>query len=431
MNRRVVVTGMGVVAPNGVGVQAFTEALREGRSGIRFREELRDLGFGCQVVGVPEVAEELLTARWSEEERRAMNSSMIYAGLAGWEAWVDAGLPDPSSDDQVDWDTGAIVGTGIGGMDTIADRLIDPVRNGRVRRLGSTLVEQVMGSAVSARLSGLFGLGNHVSTNSSACATGTEAIVQALRTIRCGFARRMLAGGSEGNSHYIWAGFDAMRVLMRKSNDAPERASRPLSATAGGFVPAAGAAVLVLEDLESAVERGARIHAEVLGGALNCGGQKMGGSMTAPNPMGMRRCIQSCLADAGVTAEEIDTINGHLTATGADPNEIRTWAEALNRPADRFPTITATKSMIGHALGAAGAIESVASVLMLTEGFVHPCINCDDIHPEIGAFRSSVSYQGEQRPAPKLIIKAGFGFGDVNGCVIFRRWEANGTGPRQ
>jgi 3-oxoacyl-(acyl-carrier-protein) synthase len=144
----------------------------------------------------------------------------------------------------------------------------------------------------------------------------------------------------------------------------------------------------------------------------------------------MRRCIRAAVADAGITRDEIDTINGHLTSTGADPIEIRAWADALERPAERFPTITATKSMIGHALGAAGAIEAVASVLMLSRGFVHPCMNCEDLHPEISAFQSAIPHALDQTRTPRVLIKAGFGFGDVNGCVVFRRWEENG-GPAQ
>lgn len=424
MTHRVVVTGLGVVAPNGVGLRSFETGLREGRSGIRRCPELRALGFGCQVAGVPPLSEEAVAAYFSEEDRRAMNRSHIYAGIAALDAWTDAGFLRPApQDDAVDWDTGAIIGTGIGGMDTIADRLIDPVRNGQVRRLGSTLVEQVMASGVSARVASLLGLGNHVTTNSSACATGTEAIVQASRTIRAGLARRMLAGSSEGESPFVWAGFDAMRVLMRKSNDAPERASRPLSASAGGFVPAAGAGILVLEDLDSAQARGAHIYAEVLGGAVNCGGQRMGGSMTAPNPTGMQRCIRSALRDAGVSAERIDIINGHLTATGADPHEVRMWAAALDRPPQRFPFLTATKSLIGHALGAAGAVESVASVLMLSRGFVHPCANCEDLHPDIAPFAAAIPHEARPAAAAEVLIKAGFGFGDVNACLVLARWK--------
>ena len=257
-------------------------------------------------------------------------------------------------------------------MDTIAERVVPLTDAGKVRRLGSRAVEQAMASGTSARVAGLLGLGNQVTTNSSACSTGTEATLLGASRIRQGLAERMLCGGSEGASPHIWAGFDAMRVLMRGANDAPEQASRPMSASAGGFVPGAGAGVLVLESLDSARARGARIHAELLGGALNCGGHRGGGSMTAPNPQGVVRCIRAALGDAGIEPDAVDAINAHLTATGADAREVEAWAAALERPPDRFPVLTATKSMIGHTLGAAGAIECVASVLMLDGGLRAP-----------------------------------------------------------
>jgi 3-oxoacyl-(acyl-carrier-protein) synthase len=293
----------------------------------------------------------------------------------------------------------------------------------KVKRLGSTAVEQVMASGISARVSGLLALGNQVTTNSSACSTGTEALAIGAARIRAGLAQRMLCGGAEGASHYIWAGFDAMRVLARGFNEEPEKASRPLSASAAGFIPGSGAGVLLLESLSSARARGARIHAELLGSAVNCGGHRGGGSMTAPNPESVRRCIRAALADARTAAGEIDVINGHLTATAADPLEVASWAAALERGPAAFPAITSTKSMIGHALGAAGAIESVATVLMLTRGFVHPSINCEDVHPEVAAFAASIPHAVREAPGLRTAIKAGFGFGDVNACVVFRKWE--------
>ena len=187
-----------------------------------------------------------------------MNSNLCHAFLAALEAWEDAGLERPEpNDDRVNWESGAVIGTGIGGLDTIGDTLVPLTDSGKSRRLGSTTVEKVMASSVSARVSGLLALGNQVTTNSSACATGTEAIALGSQRIRAGLAERMLCGGSEGASHYIWAAFDAMRVLCRASNDAPERASRPMSASAAGFVPACGAGVLVLEEMEFALARGA------------------------------------------------------------------------------------------------------------------------------------------------------------------------------
>jgi len=420
--RRVVVTGMGVVAPNGLGLAAFDAALREGRSGVRHVPKLAELGFACTVAGVPQGADAAAEAAFDGEMLLAMNANHRLGALAAVEAWTDAGFSRPESgDDRVHWEAGAVLGTGVGGLDTVGGRLVPMTDAGKVRRLGSTVVEQVMGSGVSARVSGLLALGNQVTSNSSACSTGTEAVLEGVARIRAGLAERMLCGGSEGDSHYIWAGFDAMRVLSRRFNEEPEKASRPMSATAGGFVPAAGAGVLHLESLESAERRGARVHAEVLGGALNCGGHRGGGSMTAPNPEGVRRCIQAALADAGISPREVDAISGHLTATGADPNEVEAWAAALEAPPGALPPITATKSMIGHALGAAGGIEAVACVLMLRGGYVHASLNCEDVHPRVEPFAASIPHETRPRPGLRTIAKASFGFGDVNACIVFRK----------
>jgi 3-oxoacyl-(acyl-carrier-protein) synthase len=421
---RVVVTGMGVVAPNANGVADFELALRKGQSGIRANDAMKEAGFASQVAGVPQGIDEIAESMFDEDMLRAMNLSHRYAGIAALEAWRDALLPFPAADqDEPDWDTGAVLGTGIGGMDTIGEKVIPLTDAGKVRRLGSTAVEQVMASGVSARVSGLLALGNQVTTNSSACSTGAEAVAEGAMRIRNGLARRMLCGGVEGASHYIWAGFDAMRVLCRAHNDAPERASRPMSASASGFVAGSGAGVLLLESLPSALERGAPIHAEVVGSALNCGGHRGGGSMTAPNPESVRRCIRQALADAELGPSDVGAINGHLTATGADPKEVASWQAALESRPGSLPPITSTKSMIGHALGAAGAIESVASVLMVEKGFVHPSINCEDVHPEIAPNAASIPHEVLEKPDLDVVIKAGFGFGDVNVCLVFRRWN--------
>jgi len=421
-NTRVVITGMGVLAPNAHGLAAYELALRDGVSGIRHIEALRELNFACQVGGVPQGVDALKHAYLGAEDLLAMNDAMIYTAIAGIDCWRDAGLRPLAADSEVDWDTGAIVGTGIGGMQTVGTRLIPMVDKGRVGRLGSTMVEQVMCSAVSAKLGGLLGLGGQVTTNSSACTTGTEAVVMAWQAIRSGQCLRMLAGGAEGSSPYIWSGFDGMKVLNSRSNDAPESASRPMSASAAGFIPGSGAGLLMLESLSSAQARGARIYAEVAGGHVNSGGQRGGGSMTAPNPEGVIRCIRRAMAIAGVSAPEIDAINGHLTATFADPYELENWRRALDLDASALPPINATKSLIGHALGAAGGLECVAAVLQLHHGFLHGSRNCEDLHPLIEPFRESVVRE-TRAFAGKVIAKSSFGFGDVNGCLIFRRWQ--------
>lgn len=423
-DRRVVVTGLGVLAPNAHGLDAFAAALRAGTSGIRFHQHLADAGFGCQVGGIPEGVDALQGRYLTEEQLFAMNPNMVYAAIAAIDAWTDAGLERPAPDSDVAWDTGAVIGTGIGGIDTIAETLGPKVDAGKVRRLGSTMVEQIMSSGNTARIAGLLALGNQVTTNSSACTTGTEAVVNAFERIRAGHAERMLAGGSEGPSKYTWAGFDGMKVLNRTRNDAPEQASRPMSASAAGFVPGAGAGVLVLESLAAARARGARIYAEVIGAAVNCGGHRGGGSMTAPNPAGVQRCIRAAVHMAGVRPRDIGAINGHLTATFADPMEVANWSRALELPPDQMPWIHSTKSLIGHTLGAAGGIECVASVLELHRGFVHGSANCDDLHPELTAYAARIPHATVDVPDLEIVAKASFGFGDVNGCVVFRKAPA-------
>eukprot|EP01089_Gocevia_fonbrunei_P015298 TRINITY_DN4432_c0_g1_i1.p2 TRINITY_DN4432_c0_g1~~TRINITY_DN4432_c0_g1_i1.p2 ORF type:complete len:250 (-),score=48.43 TRINITY_DN4432_c0_g1_i1:2022-2771(-) len=245
-----------------------------------------------------------------------------------------------------------------------------------------------------------------------------------MERIRAGKAERMLVGSCNDSGPYIWGGFDAMRILPSSYNDNPHEASRPMSASASGFVPGSGAGAMVLESLDSALKRGSRIYAEVLGGAINSGGQRGVGSMTAPNSQAVQRCILEALKDAGVEKSEVDVINGHLTATSKDAEEIRNWSKALGRTAKDFPYINATKGLVGHCLAASGSVECVASLLQYREGLVFGNRNCQDLHPEIlelvDASRipmKTTSYK------PKIVAKASFGFGDVNACVIFNDYK--------
>lgn len=423
MNKRVVVTGIGVIAPNGHGLEEFSAALKSGQSGIRFLPRLTELGFSCQVGGIPQNIQQKAGAYFSEESMLAMSEVMLLAGIAAVDAWKDAGLSVPDSDSQtVHWDTGCVVGAGIGGMEVIAEKLVPMVSAGKTRRMGSTMVEQVMASSVSAKLSGIFALGNQVTSNSSACNTGTEAIVDAYNRIKFGLAERMLAGGAEGAAPQIWAGFDAMKVLCSDFNHEPHRASRPMSASAAGFIPGSGSGILLLESLESALNRNARVYAEILGGSINCGGHRMGGSMTAPNATSVQNCIRDAVTMANIRPGEIDLINGHLTATFADPMEVENWSKALALSDDEFPFIQSTKSMIGHCLGAAGSLESAATVLQLDQGFIHPSINSEDVHQRISGFQKRIP-QTVVKKDIQIAAKASFGFGDVNGCIIFKKWN--------
>ena len=423
MERRVVITGLGIVAPNGVGLDAFTNAIKKGISGIKHDAELERLQFSCQISGTPEISEELKRNYFSELELRNFNSTgILYGVIAGIDAWKDAGLSIDQNENP-DWDSGAIFGTGTSGIEKFRESIykIDDLQT---RKLGSTAVAQTMNSGVSAYLGGKLGLGNQVTTNSSACTTGTESILMAYERIKLGQAKRMLAGSTSDSGPYIWGGFDAMKVCTFKHNDTPEKGSRPMSATASGFVPGSGAGALLLEDLETALARGARIYAEVLGGNINSGGQRGLGTMTAPNPVAVQKCITAAMANAGITSDEIDAINGHLTATSKDGLEIQNWSEALKRKGSNFPYINSLKSMVGHCLSASGSVESVASVLQIYHGFVFPNINCEDLNTDVTACidASKIPQQLIQKDIT-ILAKASFGFGDVNGCVILKIYK--------
>ena len=422
MNRRVVITGLGVVAPNGVGLVDFTNSIKNGISGIKHNAELERLQFSCQISGTPEISPELISNYFTELELRNFNSSgILYGVIAGIDAWKDAGL-SINNDNEPDWDSGTIFGTGTSGIDKFRESIykIDAFQT---RRLGSTAVAQTMNSGVSAYLGGKLGLGNQVSTNSSACTTGTESILMAFERIKSGQAKRILAGSTSDSGPYIWGGFDAMKVCTYKHNNTPESGSRPMSESASGFVPGSGAGALVLEDLESALLRGARIYAEVLGGNVNSGGQRGLGTMTAPNPTAVQKCITSAIENSGISANDIDVINGHLTATSKDSLEIQNWSTALNRKGIDFPYINSLKSMVGHCLSGTGSIESVATVLQLKHGFIFPNTNCADLNPEITAIidESCITQKLIEKEL-NIIIKASFGFGDVNGCVVFKKY---------
>ncbi|QQL49463.1 beta-ketoacyl-[acyl-carrier-protein] synthase family protein [Mucilaginibacter ginkgonis] len=422
MSRRVVVTGMGVVSPNGVGIPAFLDAIQQGKSGIRFVPHYEELRFSCQVAGVPPFDWEMLRDYISEVSFYGLKARGIGYGLvAAIDAWKDAGLSTET--EEPIWDTGCIFGNSVADTEAMKN-VITRVDNKEAKKLGSRVVEQSMNSGVTSYISGRLGLANSVITNSAACATGTQAILMGYDHIKAGYAKRMLVGSAEYVDTYVFGSFDSMRVLSRKFNDEPEKASRPMSASAGGFVPGSGAGALVIEDLEYALARGAKIYAEILGGSNNSGGQRQGGSMTAPNPAGVTRCIEEAIERSGIDPKHIDAISGHLTATMADRQEIQNWCTALGRSGDDFPYVNSLKSMIGHSLSAAGSIESIAAILQIVHGFVHPNINLEDPNPGISELISTKSLPTKMVKTPiNFVAKANFGFGDVNSCLIFSKFD--------
>ena len=234
----------------------------------------------------------------------------------------------------------------------------------------------------------------------------------------------MIVGSTSDHGPYLWGGFEALRVLTYKHNESPETGSRPMSASASGFVPGSGAGAMVIESLESALERNATIYAEILGGEVNSGGQRNEGSMTAPNSKAVQRCIKNAVTNSNIDAKDIDAINGHLTATSKDFTEIDNWSKALNLKGNDFPYINSLKSMVGHCLSASGAIESVASVLQIHHSFIFPNINCEDVNEQIASLISEDKIPRDLiEKEVNIVAKASFGFGDINACLIFKKFQ--------
>ena len=422
MNKRVVVTGLGVVSPNGVGVPDFLHSIQNGISGIKFTPSYEEHNFNCHLAGLPDFKWEMLKKYISEVAFHGLKGTNIAYGLvAALDAWADSGANYES--DEPHWETGCVFGNSIGETEVMKN-VIKRVDDKEAKKLGSRLVEQTMNSGVTSYISGRLGLGNKIVTNSAACATGSQAILMGYEYIKHGYAQRMLVGSTEYVDRYVYGAFDSMRILSRKFNDQPEKASRPMSLTAGGFVPGSGAGALILEDLHFALNRNAKIYAEVLGGSSNSGGQRMGGTMTAANPEGVVRCIEQAMTMSGIIPEQIDLISGHLTGTNADMQEIQNWTKALKRSGNDFPLINSLKSMIGHCLSASGSIESVAAILQIANQFVHANINLEDPNPEITNFVSIDCLPIEMlKKEINIIAKANFGFGDVNSCLIFSKFD--------
>lgn len=422
MNKRVVITGLGVVAPNGVGVPDFLHSIQNGISGLQFVPEFEELNFNCQVSGIPDFSFDMISGILPEVILSRLRSWNIGYGIkAAHEAWTDAGMALQSG--EALWDTGCVFGNSV--PDSFLNKhVIESVDKKESRKLGSRVVEQIMTSGASAYIAGIFGLGNRVLSNSSACATGTQSILTGYEHIKYGLAKRMVVGSCESVDKYIFSTFDSMRVLSRKFNQNPGQASRPMSASAGGFVPGSGAGALILEELDTALQRNAKIYAEIIGGASNSGGQKSGGSMTAPNSEGVVKCISEALLCAGISGSCVDLVNGHLTATMGDKIEIQNWIKALDRKDKGLPLVNSVKSMVGHCLSAAGSIESIAAVLQISDQFIHPNINLEDPNPEITDLIGTESLPVHmQQQEVNIVAKANFGFGDVNACLIFSKFN--------
>lgn len=421
---RVVVSGLGVVAPNAIGVPAFQESLIDMRSGVAYLPELADAGLKCQIGGRPHIDPSMFSRAVRNEDGSGSTTFLDYLVVAALECWQNAGFAVAAERERDD-DCGVIVGSAFGGSIETTISNIPPVLTAQeVRLLGTRICERAMGSSGSARLAGLLGLGGPTFGLSNACASGADAVLIGYTLIRAGVVKRMLVGGCEGFSPHICAIFDSMRITTRQWNRTPEKGSRPLAEDSSGFVPSGGAGLLMLESRSEAYERGATIYAEILGGHMNSGGQRCGGTMFRPNYTAFESCIRSALQQAGVSCQEVDLVNGHFTATKADSYEFQCWINVLGTHPIHFPLVNATKSLIGHTLGASGAIELVGTVLQLQRGFVHGTRNLDIIHPKIAAYVDRVSRETVYFPV-KIAVKSALGFGDVNNVLVLGRANAN------
>ena len=403
--RRVVVTGMGIVSSIGNNTQEVLASLREAKSGIVRADKYAEVGMRCQVHGAPTlVAEEAV-------DRRAMR---FHGGGTGWnhvamdQAIQDAGLgSDEVSNDR----TGIIMGSGGPSTRAIVEAA-DITRTKGPKRVGPFAVPKAMSSTASATLATWFKIKGVNYSISSACATSNHCIGNAAEMIQWGKQDVIFAGGCEELDWTLSVLFDAMGAMSSKFNQTPQTASRAYDVDRDGFVIAGGAGVLVLEELERAKARGARIYAEIVG----YGATSDGSDMVAPSGEGAVRCMKMALA--GVKAP-IDYINPHATSTPVgDVKEIEAIREVFG---DRCPPISATKSLTGHSLGAAGVQEAIYSLLMMNNGFICQSANIENLDP---AF-ADMPIMRERRDDVTLncVLSNSFGFGGTNASVVFQRLD--------
>jgi 3-oxoacyl-[acyl-carrier-protein] synthase II len=416
--RRVVVTGLGAVTPLGNDVAATWEAMLAGRSGIGRISGFDPANVDSKVAG--EIRGFDAEAVMPKKEVRRNDRYVHFAWAATAEALRDAGLDNPISDEDLAERTGVIIGSGIGGINTMIRDVVEAHDLG-VDRVGPFLVTSMipdMGAGYVAIYANARGP-NYATV--SACSSSNHAIGDALNIIRRGDADVMIAGGAEaGIGEIPVAAFSAMRALSTKRNDDPQRASRPFDADRDGFVMADGAGVLILEELSHAEQRGARIHAELLGYAATDDASHI--TLPAPGGRGAARSMSLALADAGLATDDVDYINAHGTSTGPnDRSETAAIKTVFGERAYAVP-VSSTKSMTGHMLGAGGGVEAIACIRAIEDGCLPPTINLEFPDPECDLdYVPNESRRAEVRTA----MSNSFGFGGHNATLIFRRYDAS------
>ncbi|MBP54737.1 MAG: beta-ketoacyl-[acyl-carrier-protein] synthase I [Marinobacter sp.] len=398
--RRVVVTGMGIVSCLGNSTDAVLESLRAGKSGIRFNETYRDMGFRSQVAGSVDVDTSVI----DRKTRRFMGQSAMYSYLAMEQAIASSQL----TDDLVSNDrTGLIAGSG-GASSASQVEAVDIMREKGVKRIGPYMVPRIMTSTVSACLATAFKIRGVNYSMSSACATSAHCIGHAAEQIQSGKQDIVFAGGGEEEDWSLTMLFDAMGALSTKYNDAPETASRPFDAGRDGFVIAGGGGMVVMEELEHALKRGAPIIAELTG----YGATSDGHDMVAPSGEGAMRCMQQALS---TVEAPVDYINAHGTSTPV--GDVAEMKAVRNVFGDNVPQISSTKSLSGHSLGASGVHEAIYSLIMLQNGFIAGTKNLTNLDDTI----SGMPVVGPDSKAAPLntVMSNSFGFGGTNASLVF------------
>ena len=398
--RRVVVTGMGIVSCLGNSTDAVLESLKAGKSGIRFNETYRDMGFRSQVAGSVDVDTSVI----DRKTRRFMGQSAMYSYLAMEQAIASSRL----TDDLVSNDrTGLIAGSG-GASSASQVEAVDIMREKGVKRIGPYMVPRIMTSTVSACLATAFKIRGVNYSMSSACATSAHCIGHAAEQIQSGKQDIVFAGGGEEEDWSLTMLFDAMGALSTKYNDAPETASRPFDAGRDGFVIAGGGGMVVMEELEHALKRGAPIIAELTG----YGATSVGHDMVAPSGEGAMRCMQQALS---TVETPVDYINAHGTSTPV--GDVAEMKAVRNVFGDKVPQISSTKSLSGHSLGASGVHEAIYSLIMLQNGFIAGTKNLTNLDDTI----AGMPVVGPDSKAAPLntVMSNSFGFGGTNASLVF------------
>lgn len=413
--RRVVITGMGIVSPVGTGVEYAWKNILAGKSGVRKIDSFEVSDLASQIAGLPEVGTEPgqynPDAVVEPREQRKLDKCEIYGIVAADEAIKDAGLDNYAGDKTR---IGVSFGSGIGGFNTIYDNCIE-LHTGGPRRVSPFFIPKGIINMAAGNISIRYGFQGPNISVVTACATGAHSIGEAARMIQYGDADIMVCGGTEGAvSRIALAGFSAMKALSTR-NDNPTAASRPWDKNRDGFIMAEGAGVLVLEEYEHAVARGAKIYAEVAGYGMSADAYHI--TAPAPNGEGGKRAMISALNDAGLNPSDVDYVNAHGTSTGL--GDVGELAAVQDLFAGTDVCMSSTKSMTGHLLGAAGAVEAIFCVLAIRDGIVPPTINLDDPEDAVGVF-DLVPHVAKKRKVD-VAISNSFGFGGTNASLVLTK----------